>query len=109
MKILFTNADLLLRRNGVYETLRGAFLGVDGDRIAYIGTDKPEEKYGSVKDMTGKLLMPGLINCHSHIAMTLMRGVGSGLPLHEWLFDSIFPIEDRLVREEVAAEPLCAA
>ncbi|MBS7227449.1 MAG: amidohydrolase [Oscillospiraceae bacterium] len=103
MKILFTNADLLLRRNGAYETLRGAFLGVDGDRIAYIGTDKPEGKYGSVKDMTGKLLMPGLINCHSHIAMTLMRGVGSGLPLHEWLFDSIFPIEDRLVREEVAA------
>ena len=103
MKQLFTNADLLLRKNGIYETLRGACLGVEGDKIIYIGRDRPEERYDTVKDMTGKLLMPGLINCHSHIAMTLMRGVGSGLPLHEWLFDTIFPIEDRLIAEDVAA------
>lgn len=103
MKTLFTNADILLRRNGTYETLHNACLGVDGDKIVSIGTERPEGEYDTVKDMTGKLLMPGLINCHSHIAMTLLRGVGSGLPLHEWLFDSIFPIEDRLVREDVAA------
>ena len=103
MKTLFTNADILLRKDGAYETLKGAFLGVDGDTICYIGSERPQEKYDAEKNMTDKLLMPGLINCHSHIPMTLMRGVGSGLPLHEWLFDSIFPIEDKLVAEDIAA------
>ena len=37
--------------------------------------------------MEHKLLMPGLINCHNHSPMVLLRGVGSGLPLREWLFD----------------------
>ena len=99
VKTLFTNADILLRRSGAYETLKGAFLGVDGDTICYIGSERPQEKYDTEKNMTGKLLMPGLINCHSHIAMTLMRGVGSGLPLQKWLFDTLFPIEDRLTPE----------
>ena len=103
MKLLFAHADILLRRNGAYETLENAYLGVDGDKIAYIGAEKPAEKYDTVRDMTGKLLMPGLINCHSHIAMTLMRGIGSGLPLQNWLFDTIFPIEDRLIASDVAA------
>ena len=35
--------------------------------------------------------------------MTLMRGIGSGLPLQDWLFKAIFPIEDKLVREDIAA------
>lgn len=103
MKLLFTNADLLLRKNGIYETLRGACLGVEGDKIIYIGKDRPEERYDTVKDMTGKLLMPGLINCHSHIPMVLLRGIGSGLNLQDWLFHAIFPIEDKLVREDIAA------
>ena len=103
MKTLFINADILLRRNGTYETLHNACLGVDGDKIVSIGTERPEGEYDTVKDMTGRLLMPGLINCHSHIAMVLMRGVGSGLPLHEWLFDSIFPIEDKLIAGDIAA------
>ena len=103
MSILFSNAAILLRGAKGYETLHSAYLGVDGDRIGYIGTKKPETAYDTVKDMRGKLLLPGLINCHSHIPMVLMRGVGSGLPLQQWLFDRIFPIEDRLVPEDIAA------
>lgn len=103
MKTLFTGADILLRGTDGYETLRGAYLGVDGDRIDYIAQARPADGYDREKDMRGKLLMPGLINCHSHIAMTLMRGIGSGLPLQDWLFKAIFPIEDRLVREDIAA------
>ena len=104
MKTLLTNADILLRKeDGGYETLRGTYLGIDENKIDYIGTLRPADNYDCEKNMTGKLLAPGLINCHSHIAMTLMRGIGSGLPLQDWLFKAIFPIEDRLVREDVAA------
>lgn len=103
MRTLLKGADILLRKEDGYETLRGACLGIDGTKIDYIGTERPQTAYDLEKDMAGKLLAPGLINCHSHIAMTLMRGIGSGLPLQDWLFKAIFPIEDRLVREDIAA------
>ena len=103
MSILFENCDLLLRgEDGGYSTLHG-FLGVRGDTIDYIGAEKPMGEYEEHKSMEHKLLMPGLINCHNHSPMVLLRGVGSGLPLREWLFDKVFPIEDRLVPEDIAA------
>ena len=103
MRTLLKGADILLRKENGYETLHGAYLGVDEAKIDYIGEGKPEKAYDLEKDMSGRLLAPGLINCHSHIAMTLMRGIGSGLPLQDWLFKAIFPIEDKLVREDIAA------
>ncbi len=103
MSILFEHCDILLRgEDGAYSTLRG-FLGVRGDTIDYIGAERPAGEYAEHKEMNNKLLMPGLINCHSHSPMVLLRGVGSGLPLQEWLFDKVFPIEDRLVPEDIAA------
>ena len=103
MRTLLKGADILLRKENGYETLHGAYLGVDEAKIDYIGEERPEKAYDLEKDMSGRLLAPGLINCHSHIAMTLMRGIGSGLPLQDWLFKAIFPIEDKLVREDIAA------
>ena len=76
MSILFENCDLLLRgEDGVYSTLHG-FLGVRGDTIDYIGTEKPTGEYEEHKSMEHKLLMPGLINCHNHSPMVLLRGSG---------------------------------
>lgn len=101
MKTLFKNADVLLRKDNNYDVLEGAFVGINGDTIDYIGTQLPTEKYDIEKDMNGKLLMPGLYNNHTHSAMTLLRGIGSDLPLNEWLFDTIFPIEDKLDNHKV--------
>ena len=103
MKTLFINADILLFENGIYNVIKNAYLAVDGDRIAYIGKDMPDGKFDTVKDMTGKLLMSGLYNCHNHCPMVLLRGVGSDLPLNEWLFNKVFPIEDKLTAEEIYA------
>ena len=103
MNILFENADVLIRQKDGYNVLKGAFLGVSGDKIEYIGFDRPAEKYGDVRDMSGKLLMPGLVNAHGHSAMTLVRGAGSGLPLNRWLNEAIFPIEARMTAEDITA------
>lgn len=103
MKTLFRNADILLFENGIYNVIKNAYLAVDGDRISYIGKDMPDGKFDTVKDMTGKLLMSGLYNCHNHCPMVLLRGVGSDLPLNEWLFNKVFPIEDKLTAEEIYA------
>lgn len=102
MKILFKNADILVR-NGNFNVIENAYLAVDGGTIGYIGTDEPKDNFDEIKDMSGKLLMPGLINCHNHCPMVLLRGIGSDLPLQQWLFDTVFPIEDKLTAEEIKA------
>lgn len=103
MKTLFKNCDVLLRDGEAFSVTKNAYIGVDGDRIDYIGTEMPKSEYDYQKDMTGKLLMPGLINCHNHCPMVLLRGVGSDLPLDKWLFGTVFPIEDKLNADIISA------
>lgn len=103
MKTLFRNADILLFEKGIYNVIKNAYLAVDGSRISYIGKDMPDGNFDLTKDMTGKLLLSGFYNCHNHCPMVLLRGMGSDLPLNEWLFNKVFPIEDKLTAEEIYA------
>ena len=77
------------------------YIVIDGNLISYIGDEKPEGDFDSVKDMRGKMIYPGFYNTHAHTAMSLLRGVGSDKPLKEWLFDCVFPVEDRLRPHDV--------
>lgn len=99
MKALLKNA-WIYTPGGV---IRGGCLTVDGPTIAYVGAARPEGEFDREKDMSGKLLLPGLVNAHTHAAMTLLRGVGTDLPLQKWLFDSVFPVEARLSGEDIRA------
>lgn len=54
-------------------------------------------------DASGCLVVPGLVNAHTHVAMTLLRGYADDKPLHEWLEEDIFPIEAALTADDVAA------
>ena len=101
MKRLLKGGDILSWENEGFVCLKNGYLGVDGDRIDYIGTDAPGGVYDETKDMTGKLLLPGLVNGHTHTGMSLLRGLGSDLPLQQWLFDTVFPVEDRLTDEDL--------
>ena len=56
-----------------------------------------------------RLVLPGLVNCHCHAPMTLLRGVGGGLPLKRWLEEAIFPLEAKLTDEDVHAGALWGA
>ena len=101
MKRLLKGADILAWEKDAFVCMKSGYLGIDGDRIDYIGREAPREAYDEVKDMTGKLLLPGLVNGHTHTGMSLLRGLGSDLPLQKWLFDTIFPVEDRLTDEDL--------
>lgn len=103
MKILFEHADILLTEDNGFSEIKDGYLGVDGTKIAYIGKEKPQDSYDVVKDFSNKLLMPGLINTHCHAAMTMLRGLGTDLPLHEWLFEKMMPVEDRFTAETIRA------
>lgn len=64
----------------------GLGLALDGDSEVYDGR--------------GKVAMPGFFNAHCHVPMTLIRGYGEGLSLHDWLFTRMFPFENLLTDED---------
>ncbi len=79
-----------------------AFLGVTDGKIAYIGKKAPEEKPATIIDGTGMVLMPGLINAHTHLPMSVLRGYADDLKLQDWLENQIWPreahMDDRCVK-----------
>lgn len=78
-----------------------ANLVIADNRIAYIGSAVPEGEFDRVIDGRGKVVMPGLINTHSHLAMTLLRSYADDMNLQDWLFQKIFPFEDTLTPEMI--------
>ena len=75
-------------------------VAVRGERIVAVGSDADlAAKYQAKRtiDAAGKVIMPGLINTHTHVPMVLMRGIADDLPLMEWLNKNIFPAEARNV------------
>jgi 5-methylthioadenosine/S-adenosylhomocysteine deaminase len=78
-------------------------LAIDEGRIlTLLPTDQVRRQYaaGVEHDFDQHLLIPGLVNAHTHAAMSLLRGLADDLPLNEWLNDHIWPAESRWVNEE---------
>ncbi len=83
--------------------LDDAFVVVEGETIASVTPTRPAGAFTQEIDCGGNVLMPGLVNAHTHIPMTLMRGYGGGCDLHTWLNDWIFPAEAKLDDRAVRA------
>lgn len=83
-----------------------AFVGVTDGKISWLAKKAPEEKPAQIIDASGMVLMPGLINCHTHLPMSLLRGYADDLALQEWLNDYIFPREEHLDARSVKAATL---
>lgn len=79
------------------------YVVIQGGRIAAVGpmAELPPFSAAETIDATGCLVMPGLVNCHNHAAMTLFRGLADDLPLMQWLTDHIFPAEACFVSPEM--------
>ena len=96
MTRILSNARILPMDAGAREIERG-WIALEGDRITALGEgDAPE---GRAEDMGGDLLMPGMVNSHAHLAMTLFRGLGEDVD--DRLFRYILPLERALVTAEV--------
>jgi 5-methylthioadenosine/S-adenosylhomocysteine deaminase len=77
-------------------------LVIDGGKIIdLLPTDIARQKYQgkSTETLENHALLPGLINCHTHAAMTLMRGIADDLPLMDWLQNHIWPLEHKWMSE----------
>lgn len=96
--MLFNNITIL---NENFEIDEHMYVGIEGDKISYIGKTPPNRAFGRVIDGKGKLLMSAFVNTHAHSPMTLMRGYGENLNLQDWLNQKIFPFEAKLTGEAV--------
>lgn len=95
-------ADYVITQNDGRDIIRQGAVAVSGDRILCIGhTDILEILYPDARrvDLGHAILMPGLINGHTHIPMSLLRGVSDDKKLMDWLTQDIFPRENRLTPE----------
>jgi 5-methylthioadenosine/S-adenosylhomocysteine deaminase len=101
--LLIHNA-LVLTLNAVGDIFNRGSVAINGDEIVWVGPEEfwpdqfePRERL----DMCGGLVMPGLINAHTHAAMTCFRGLADDLPLAIWLNEHIFPAEQKINGEVV--------
>ncbi len=87
---LVLNKDFEITKDDVF---------VDGDTIVAIGNcDKQADE---IIDLDGNLLMPSFKNAHTHSAMTFGRSFADDLPLQDWLFNKIFPLEAKLNGDDI--------
>lgn len=84
-------------------TIEDGSIGIQSGRITHLGSSEPEAGAPAAKtiDARGGIVMPGLVNAHTHAAMTLFRGLADDLPLMDWLNHYIFPVEAKMDAEFV--------
>ncbi len=82
------------------EEINRANIYIENDKISYIG-NRDDFKSDTIIDGENFLTMPGFVNAHTHVAMTLFRNYGPETDLMTWLNDYIWPLEDKLKAEDV--------
>ena len=101
MNILIKNVNVL-QVNPKATILKNVFVGIENDIIKFINENLPDDfKYNYEIDGKHKLLMPGMTNAHTHIPMSLLKGLGSDKVLMDWLYNHVFPAEKNLSHNHV--------
>ncbi len=93
----------ILTLNAKFDAFENGAIEIEDSKIQRIypsTKDLPKRLTGEVIDCGHCLVMPGLVNGHTHLGMTLLRGAADDKPLKEWLFDHIFPLERKLGSSE---------
>jgi len=86
---------LMLPMDGKNRIIEDGSIAIENGRITYVGKKARSPSFRGEYNIDGhgKIAMPGLINCHTHLPMTLFRGVAEDQPLDRWLSETIWPLE----------------
>ncbi|MGA2804122.1 MAG: amidohydrolase [Acidimicrobiales bacterium] len=86
-------------------------VAIDGNRIIAVGTPAELSAYKAARvvECRGRAIIPGLVDCHTHLFQYLVRGLGEGLELWPWLAEFIWPLATHLTREDASAGASIAA
>ncbi len=99
MDTLISNVTVVTM-NEKMDVLFGAFLGIEGGKISYIGKTAPQQQPATIIDGTGMVAMPGLVNCHTHLATTALRTLWDDTGRREAL--------EQLLQKEAKMDSRCA-
>jgi len=101
---IIISGGTLMTMDEEMRVIDNALISIQGDKITGIEEASshpfppPAKK---VIDATGALILPGLINTHTHVPMVCFRGIADDLPLMEWLYHRIFPLEMKFIDKEL--------
>ncbi|MEM3551973.1 MAG: amidohydrolase family protein, partial [Candidatus Bathyarchaeia archaeon] len=100
--ILISGCVILPMRRGV-DVIEDGAIAIKAGEIVFVGKRESAVGISADKriDAKGKAALPGLVNCHTHVAMTLFRGLAEDKPLGVWLREAIWPLEAKLTRDDV--------
>ena len=105
MKTLIKGASLLLPDGRVIQ----GNLAIEGEIIAAVGDTEENWAADAVIDGTGKFAIPGFVNAHTHISMTLLRSYADDMKLMDWLENKIWPVEAKMKKEDIYWGAMLAA
>ena len=96
-KLLIKNAEIISAKDtGKY------YIGIEDNLIKTISKELPQEfESAEVIDADGKIAVPGMVNTHTHAAMTLLRSYADDMVLMDWLQNKIWPAEDGLTDDDI--------
>lgn len=96
-KLRFYNAQIL----GADMKITSGEVCTEGDTITYVGGEKQSGVFDREINLCGNLLIPSFKNAHTHSAMTFLRSYADDMPLNDWLFKQVFPMEDKLTSDDI--------
>ena len=105
MDFLFSHVTAVTL-DGQMRVLPDAFVGVTGGKISHLSQEPPQEQPREILDATGQILLPGLINCHTHLPQTILRGWADEVDERTRLAERIYPREERMDAETAHAAAL---
>src|SRR5688500_11528788 len=97
--LLLTNA-LVLTMDAQFTIHRSGGVAITGDSIVAVGPDAVAFEAAATVDCGGRVVMPGLVNAHTHVPMSLLRGLADDLRLDVWLMGYMMPVEREFVSPE---------
>lgn len=92
--------NTIVIRGGLIEGVVQDLL-IEGNKIAHIGPNLVVGQGAQEIDARNKAVVPGMVNLHTHCAMTLFRGYGDDMPLQQWLQEYIWPVEAHMTHEDI--------
>ncbi len=112
MKSLFKGA-VIITVNENFDIITNGMLAIKDKQIKYVGeySSEYEKEFDadSIIYASNKIIMPGFINMHTHLPMTLFRGYASDLPIDKWFNEKILPAEEKMSEQDVRAGAQTAA
>ena len=101
MDILIKNCNLISMDEKKEKYEENMDIYISNGKIIKIARNIDVEKDTKIIDAKGKICMPGLINTHAHLSMSIFRETLDGYTLQDWLNKKIWPMEDKLTREDI--------